>query len=261
MPAADKYASPLFLAHGAPTLALADIPAHHFLKKFGRDLETPAGVIVFSAHWETNGLRVTAPGRLRTIHDFRGFDPALQRINYPAAASQELVRTVVGQLRSLGTDVWEDETWGLDHGSWVPLSLLFPEPSFPIVQLSLPFGSTPERVYALGRQLAPLAEENILILGSGSTTHNLSEIRSEGSPAPDWVTYFDAWIDEGLKQGEIGWFADLDSAPDFRRAHPTDEHLLPLFFAMGAANRKDSPELLHRSYSHGSLSMSYFRFH
>lgn len=261
MPAADSYASPLFLAHGAPSLAIADIPAHHFLKGLGRNLQTPEGVIILSAHWETDGLKISAPGNLRTIHDFRGFDPALQKITYPASASQTLVRTVIDQLQSLGTDVSEDGTWGLDHGAWVPLSLLFPEPSFPIVQLSLPFGSTPESVYALGRQLAPLAEQNILILGSGSTTHNLSEARPEGSPAPDWVTSFDAWVDEGLEQGDIGWFSDLGSAPGFRRAHPTDEHFLPLFFAMGAGSKTDAPELLHRSYSHGSLSMSYFRFH
>lgn len=261
MAAADKYASPLFLAHGAPSLAISDIPAHRFLKGLGRSLETPTGIVILSAHWETQGLRVTAPGPLKTIHDFGGFDRALYKIAYPATASQDLVRDVASRFRSGGMEIHEDETWGLDHGAWVPLSLLFPEPSFPIVQLSLPYGSTPESVYALGKQLAPLAEQNILILGSGSTTHNLSETRPEGSPAPEWVTSFDTWVDEGLNEGKLDRFADLDSIPDFRRAHPTDEHFLPLFFAMGAGNTTEPPELLHRSYSHGSLSMSYFRFH
>ncbi|MBO6758028.1 MAG: dioxygenase [Roseibium sp.] len=252
--------APVFLAHGAPTLATADIPAHHFLKGFAGGRPGPTGIVVLSPHWETPDLRVSAPGSLKTIHDFRGFPDALYEISYPATATAELVQAVTQCLTDSGHTTRQDASWGLDHGAWVPLSLAFPDAGIPVVALSLPHGSTPESVFALGRSLTPLADDGVLIVGSGSTTHNLKAIEPEGTAPPDWATAFDAWIDEGLQAGDIGYFLDLDQAPHFRTAHPTEEHLLPLFFAFGAAGDGARPELLHRSYAHGSLSMSYFSF-
>jgi len=252
--------SPLFLAHGSPMLALTDIPAQRFLKDLGGKIPAPKGIVILSPHWETDGQKVSAPGTLKTIHDFYGFPKPLYDIDYPAEASAGLVGHVAELLQTAEIEAEEDPSWGLDHGAWVPLSLLYPDLSVPVVELSLPHGSTPESLHALGRGLAPLAGQGILLIGSGSTTHNLREIASEGAPVPPWAKTFDAWIDEGLRQGKISWFADLDEAPDFRRVHPTEEHLLPLFFAMGAAGRDVPAKLLHRSYSHGSISMSYYSF-
>lgn len=252
--------SPLFLAHGSPMLALTDIPAQRFLKELGDKIPAPKGIVILSPHWETDGQKISAPGTLKTIHDFYGFPKPLYDITYPANASAELVGQVTSLLKTAGIDAKEDTTWGLDHGAWVPLSLLYPKLSVPVVELSLPHGSTPESVHALGRSLAPLAGQGILLIGSGSTTHNLREIAREGAPVPPWAKDFDEWIDEGLRRGDISWFADLNGAPEFRRAHPTEEHLLPLFFAMGAAGRDVPAKLLHRSYSHGSISMSYYSF-
>ncbi len=252
--------APLFLAHGSPMLALTDIPAHRFLRTLGEQLPEIKGIVVLSAHWETEGQRVSAPGPLKTIHDFRGFPKALYDIQYPAEASAELVSQVMDCWKAAGIDAREDASWGLDHGAWVPLSLAFSDLSVPIVAVSLPFGSTPESVHDLGRALSPLAREGILLIGSGSTTHNLREIAPEGTPPAEWAMAFDAWVDEGLGKGDVGWFSDLNAAPGFRQAHPSDEHFLPLFFAMGASGTALPAELLHRSYSHGSLSMSYFRF-
>ncbi len=252
--------SPLFLAHGSPMLALTDIPAHRFLRELGETLPVPKGIVILSPHWETAGQRLSAPGPLETIHDFGGFPRALFEIEYPAEASTDLVAKVSERLDAVGIRASKDASWGLDHGAWVPLSLVFPKLSVPVVELSLPHGSTPASVHALGRSLASLAQEGYLLIGSGSTTHNLRKLSPEGSAPADWAERFDAWIDSGLDDADIRYFGDLESVENFRLAHPTEEHLLPLFFAMGAAGRDVPAELLHRSYSHGSISMSYFSF-
>ncbi len=120
----EPAVSPLFLAHGSPTLAITDIPAHRFLRGLATSLEDPKAIVVLSAHWETDGLKISAPGPLRTIHDFRGFPKELYNISYPAEASQELVSRITQSLSAKGISVTEDASWGLDHGTWVPLSLL-----------------------------------------------------------------------------------------------------------------------------------------
>ena len=216
MTAGSNAISPMFLAHGSPTLALSDIAAHRFLKDLGNKIQMPKGIVILSPHWETEGQKISAPGPLKTIHDFYGFPQALYDIDYPAEASVELAGKVMKLVSSTGIAAEEDATWGLDHGAWVPLSLLYPKLTVPVVELSLPHGSTPASVHALGRSLSPLAQQGILLIGSGSTTHNLRRIAQEGSPPPAWTIEFDNWIDDGLRQGHISWFADLQSAPNFR---------------------------------------------
>lgn len=260
MTATQKTVSPVFFAHGAPTLAIEETPASRFLKSFAESRTWPEAVLILSAHWETDGLKLSAPGPLRTYHDFRGFPSELYEISYPARADEDRVDEAAGLLEAAGYDVELDSDWGLDHGAWVPLSLAFPRANIPVTALSLPNGSTPESVYELGRAVAPLKEKGVLIAGSGSTTHNLRDIRPQGSRAPEWAENFDRWLDEGLKGGSVDYFRDLESVPDFRRNHPTEEHLLPLFFAFGAAGKEAHAELLHRSYEYGTISMSYFRF-
>jgi len=250
----------VFLAHGAPTLAVEDTAARRFLQSFGADQPRPEAILILSAHWETDGLKLSAPGPLRTYHDFRGFPKALYEISYPAVADKDHVGQVARLLEAGGYDVGLDSQWGLDHGAWVPLSVAFPEADIPVVALSLPHDSTPDSLFALGRTLAPLKEKGFLIVGSGSTTHNLREIYPQGSQTPPWAAGFDRWLDEGLQSGSIDYFGDLTAAPDFRRNHPTEEHLQPLFFAFGAGGPGARPDLLHRSYEYGTISMSYFRF-
>ncbi len=252
--------SPVFFAHGAPTLAVEDTAASRFLKSFAANGPRPEAIVILSAHWETDGLKLSAPGPLRTYHDFRGFPAALYEIAYPAVAREDHVGEIARLLEAAGHDVMLDDKRGLDHGAWVPLSLAYPDADIPVAALSLPHGSTPQSVYDLGRALAPLKEKGFLIAGSGVTTHNLREIAPQGSPTPDWAVRFDRWLDKGLETGSIGAFADLEAAPDFRQNHPTEEHLLPLFFPFGASAPGTAPELLHRSYEYGSISMSYFRF-
>ncbi|WP_420334861.1 DODA-type extradiol aromatic ring-opening family dioxygenase [Roseibium sp.] len=260
MSATQSIIPPVFFAHGAPTLAVEDTAANRFLKSFAENGIAPKAILILSAHWETNGLKLSAPGPLRTYHDFRGFPKELYEISYPAFADEDHVDETAQLLEEAGYDVELDSEWGLDHGAWVPLSLAFPTARIPVTALSLPDGSTPESIYRLGKAVAPLREKGVLIAGSGSTTHNLRDIRPQGSSAPDWAEKFDQWLDEGLQAGSIDYFKDLEAAPDFRRNHPTEEHLLPLFFPFGAAGEDAHVERLHRSYEYGSISMSYFRF-
>ncbi|PVB60062.1 class III extradiol ring-cleavage dioxygenase [Labrenzia sp. 011] len=250
----------VFLAHGAPSLALEDTAASRFLKSFAAGRPRPESILILSPHWETEGLKLSAPGPLRTYHDFRGFPAPLYEISYPAVAGEAEVGAVAHLLEAGGHDFQMDSRWGLDHGAWVPLSLAFPDADIPVTALSLPHDSTPATLFALGRILAPLKEKGVLIVGSGSTTHNLGEIRPQGSAVPDWTTGFDRWLDKGLQSGSIDWFGELGSAPDFRRNHPTEDHLLPLFFAFGAGGPETTAQLLHRSYEYGTLSMSYYDF-
>jgi len=256
----NQSVSPVFFAHGAPTLALEDTAASRFLKTFAASHPTPTAILVLSAHWETDGLKLSAPGPLRTYHDFRGFPAPLYEISYPARTEVDQVDEVARLLEAAGHDVELDGARGLDHGAWVPLSLAYPAADIPVIAMSLPNGSTPSSVYDLGRTLAPLKERGFLLAGSGSTTHNLRELGPQGSETPAWAAGFDSWLDDGLSSGSIGYFDDLRRGPDFRRNHPTDEHLLPLFFAFGAGGPEARAQLLHRSYEYGSISMSYFRF-
>lgn len=254
----------LFLAHGSPMLALTDIPAQRYLKELGTQLPPVESIVIMSPHWETKGLRVNGVGPLKTIHDFRGFPRELYEVQYPAEATCGLVGSVMAHLNGAGLSVTADNDWGLDHGAWVPLSLLFPKLEVPVVQVSVPYSSTPSEIFAIGKALAPLREKGVLLVGSGGTVHNLRELAPEGAPAPLWVKQFDAYLDKGLETGKIESFECIEKVTDFRRAHPTEEHLMPLFFAMGGAadetGRAPAPHLLHRSYSHGSISMSYWSF-
>ncbi|NBN65618.1 dioxygenase family protein [Pannonibacter tanglangensis] len=250
----------LFLAHGSPMLAIEDSAAHRFLRTLGSSLPRPKAIVILSPHWETEGLRVSAPGHLRTIHDFGGFPRALFEIRYPAEAPETLVDAVMARLGDAGIAASVDASWGLDHGAWVPLSLAFPEADIPVVALSLPLDYGPDELLALGAALSPLRDDGILLIATGSTTHNLRLIQPKTAPAADWAKAFDAWLDQGLLPGEPGRISRLDTAPQFRLAHPTEEHLLPVFFALGAGGTGARGELLHRSYEYGTLSMSYYRF-
>lgn len=253
-------ARPLFLAHGAPTLAVEKTAAHEYLKNLAQELPRPRYIVMLSAHWETRDLEISAPGKFETIHDFGGFSSDLFKITYPATALPQDVEEVEKCLIEAGLLPKRNSARPLDHGAWVPLSLVYPDAAVPLVMVSLPDDSTPRLVHAIGKALSGLAATGVLIVGSGSTTHNLRRVFPQGSPAPDWATGFDTWLDEKLHDGNIAAFDELRERPDYRQNHPTDEHLLPLFFALGAAGDEPNVELLHRSYEYGSISMSYFRF-
>jgi 4,5-DOPA dioxygenase extradiol len=255
----------LFVSHGAPTFPLTDAPARLFLEQLADRLpERPRAILVISAHWETAAPQITATAINDTIHDFYGFPKELYELRYPAPGSTGLGDRVAALIEAAGGTAARDSARGLDHGAWVPLRLIYPDADIPVVQLSVQSARGPEYHYRLGKLLAPLREEGVLIVASGSFTHDLSSFREYfhalHAPAPAWVDEFADWMIAAIDEGRV---ADLlayrERAPQAHRNHPTEEHLLPLFVALGAGAGGKS-EHLHRSTTHGVLRMDAFAF-
>jgi 4,5-DOPA dioxygenase extradiol len=255
----------LFVSHGAPTFPLTDAPARSFLENLATVLpERPRAILMISAHWETASPSVTAGIVNETIHDFSGFPAELYAIRYAAPGSASLVNRVAGLIEAAGGTVARVPTRGLDHGAWVPLRLIYPETDIPVVQLSVQSAQGPEYHYRLGKLLAPLREDGVLVVGSGSFTHDLSTFREYynalHAPAPAWVDQFADWMIAAIDEGRVDDLLDYrNRAPQAARNHPTEEHLLPLFVAMGAGEGGQS-EHLHASTTHGILRMDAFAF-
>jgi len=263
----------LFVSHGSPMMALEPSPARDFLAGLGALLPRPRAILVVSAHHDAayQGGRATVTASLAppTIHDFGGFPDELFAMRYPAPGDPALAARIVALLGAHGLTVTADPDRGLDHGAWVPLSLAYPDADVPVVQLSIASNAPPEWHFALGRALAPLRDEGVLIVGSGSITHNLRALFSSRLPidasAPAWVTSFTDWVAERMAAGAIDDVLHaVERAPHGKDNHPTMDHILPLFVAMGAgANGDDMPfaaERLHASTTYGLLGMDVYSF-
>jgi 4,5-DOPA dioxygenase extradiol len=252
----------LFVSHGAPTLILESGPTCDFLRGLGTAFGRPKAVLAVSAHWETREPAVSAAPRPATIHDFFGFPEPLYRMQYPAPGAPDLAGRVENLLTQGGITGRIDAERGLDHGAWVPLMLMYPAADIPVLQLSIQPHHDPAHHLAVGRALAPLREEGVLILGSGGAVHNLRALawNQHGAPA-DWAQGFDDWLASAIDRGAI---ADLvayrERASGAVEAHPRDEHFLPLFVAVGAAGEKPVGKRIHAGFEHGSLSMAAFSF-
>ncbi len=248
----------VFVSHGAPTLPFEEIPARAFLQGLGKELGRPAAVLCVSAHWERKSPHFGLAERPETVHDFFGFPEQLYDIRYPAPGAPDLARRAAALLKDAGLEAGFDGERGLDHGAWVPLMLMYPEAEIPVVQLSVQTGGGPVAQFAVGQALAPLRGEDILILGSGGAVHNLPEWRTARDGAPAWASAFDDWLAERVEAGAVEDLLDYRArAPEAARAHPTEEHFLPLHVALGAGGGKG--RVLHRSFDH-SLSMAAFAF-
>lgn len=254
----------LFISHGSPMLAISDSPARRFLESLGRSLPRPTSILVISAHWESDGApAVSLAQQPATIHDFRGFPPELFAIDYPAPGAPELAGHAAQLLEQAGYAVKRSADRGLDHGAWVPLRLMYPQADIPVAQLSLVRGAGPAEHERLGSALSALRQEGVLVVGSGSLTHNLNEFRGQGvdAPVPSWVSDFSDWMHARLQAQQRDALLDYRrAAPDGERNHPTEEHLLPLFVAMGAAGAAARAERIHASYQYGLLAMDVYAF-
>ena len=253
----------LFVTHGAPTLAIEDGAAHRFLKSYGNSLGTPEAILVVSAHWEAPVASLTAGPRPETIHDFRGFPPALGEIVYPAPGAPELAERVGRMLDETGIETELDPDRGLDHGAWVPLLLMYPQADIPVVQLSIDPARGPDHHRTLGELIRPLRDDGILVMATGSATHNLRELRwgDHDAPAPEWVTGFAEWLAAAIAQGRTDDLLNYRTlAPHAARNHPTEEHLLPLFTAIGAGRPGTGGRRVHHSYTYGVLAMDTYAF-
>ena len=252
----------LFISHGAPTFALEPGKLGPALTATGAALPRPRAVLVVSPHWMTRGLGVATTARPATVHDFGGFDRALYRIEYPAPGHPDIAARTVEVLRAAGWPAEADAQQGLDHGAWVPLRFLYPDADVPVFQVSLPAGLTPAQAYALGQALQPLRDEGVLVVGSGSLTHNLYEFRMDhGGDEAEYAREFAAWVRQAVEaRDDVRLQQALEIAPHARRAHPTAEHFLPLLVAAGAAADEPQASTLEGGITYGVLSMDSYLF-
>ena len=253
----------LFLSHGAPTLPLDACPAREFLKGLSATLPRPRAILVISAHWETQSPIVNRVAVNDTIHDFYGFPRPLYEMRYPAPGSRALAERTVELLTAAGLPAGTDDARGLDHGAWVPLMLIYPAADIPVVQLSIQSTLGPEHHFKLGRALSALRHEDVLVVGTGSFTHNLRSM-ARGlleAPEPPWTHEFSDWIHAALTEGRVSdLLAYRRLAPHAVQAHPTDEHFLPLFAGFGAGGEGAKAERLHKSATFGTLRMDAYAF-
>lgn len=253
---------PIFVSHGSPTLIFDDVPARDFLMQIGKRHPRPKAILVASAHWETLGPSITASPAPPTIHDFGGFPDVMYQQQYPAPGDPALAARIKALLDKAGIAATLDPVRGLDHGAWVPLKLAFPAADIPVLQLSLQTHLGPAHHLRLGEALRPLAADGVLILGSGSLTHDLRSVSWRGpNTEPEWVKSFGDWVNTALTEGRIGDLVNYrQRAPNAARNHPTEEHFLPLFVTLGAAGKGARMERLHTSVTFSVLRMDAFEF-
>ena len=246
----------LFISHGAPTLALEQSATTSALARIGQNLPKPRAIIIMSAHWQSARLEISNNPSPKTWHDFSGFNKKLYEIQYPVAGNTLLAESLAQQLSERGITCRVNPIRVCDHGVWAPLRHLYPEADVPIVQISLPQNYDSIACYQLGAQLAQLRDEQIMIIGSGNITHNLQAMRWDADSIDKQAKDFKLWLLQQLKI-DIPTALDWQQYPQYKDIHPSDEHLLPLFFALGAGQRVS---VVHQSMAHHSLGMDIYRF-
>jgi 4,5-DOPA dioxygenase extradiol len=230
----------LYLGHGAPPL-LEDSDWMRDLRAWATGLPKPKAILIVSAHWETAPMAIGATERVPLVYDFYGFPQHYYEMQYPSPGAPELAAQVKA-LMPATEPVIDRPNRGLDHGAWVPLTAMYPDADIPVLQMSMP-DLDPEHLFEIGRRLAPLRDQGVLIVGSGFMTHGLPFVHEymRGKPgAPQWSIEFDRWAAEALNRGDIDTlFAFREKAPGMPYAHPTVEHFAPLFVTLGAAAKPD----------------------
>ena len=254
----------LFISHGSPMIALEPSPARDFLLQLGQTLGRPKAILVMSAHFETREPCLTVDAKPAMIYDFGGFPRELYELRYDAPGEPDLAARAAGMLIDAGLKAYRVENRGFDHGTWVPLKLMYPDADIPVVQLSVEPVKDGAHHYQLGRILAPLRDEGVLIIGSGSLTHNLYAWsrgpKIKDAPTQDWVKAFADWVDARAEAGDAQALADWITAPYAKENHPTPEHYLPLPFAAGAGGEGAKGKRIHSSVEYGVLAMDVYAF-
>ncbi len=251
----------VFISHGSPMHALQPGAAGEAWKALARRLPKPRAILIASAHWETQLPMLTGSDKPETIHDFYNFPEPLYKLRYPAPGAPEVAKRAQALLKDAGFTAAIDGCRGLDHGAWSPLLYMYPQADIPVVQISVQPELGPQHHVNVGKAVRPLADEGVLVIGSGHMTHNLRDwSRGQGAPAP-YAREFQAWVFDKLKEKDLASLVDYRSRSQHGvRAHPTDEHFLPLFFALGAASGKAKPERVYDAIDSGVLAMDAYVF-
>ena len=254
----------MFVPHGAPTFALRPGAAGAALATIAKKLPAPRAIIIISPHWDTAVPTVGSSAQPETVHDFGGFPEELYRIQYPATGCPEGAQEVMQAIQAAGLPAELAPRQGLDHGAWVPLRLMFPEADVPVIPLSLQSRAGPQQAYRLGQALAGLGEKGFLVIASGNLTHNLHDYfvaSRNDQQTPSYVRDFAEWIAERVEnQGLEDMLNYRVTAPSATRAHPTDEHLLPLYVAWGAAGADAKAERFYSGIDDYVLAMDAYTF-
>lgn len=252
----------LFTAHGNPMNALGGTQFSTFLSTWAASFSRPRAILCISAHYEREILTVTSIEKPDTIHDFYGFPDALYKIIYPVSGSPEVASEISVILKEAGFQI-NQEHRGIDHGVWTPLRFIYPDADIPVVQLSLPTRLSLDTYPKIGRTLAPLRSQGILIIGSGNLVHNLGQVsfNDRQAPVPIWAEKFDTTVKEWiLAKDEKSLVSPWTSAPDGRISHPSLEHYAPILFVYGASDTTEQISFPFEGFEHGSLSMRCVRF-
>ena len=246
----------LFISHGAPTFAIEPGVLGPQLQALGAQLDQVKAVLVVSPHWQTPDVKVMMTVKPETIHDFGGFPASLYELSYPAVGAPELAKEAARLLEQAGFATGFDAGRGLDHGAWVPLWHLLPQATLPVFQVSMPVTLDAAQAVQMGQVLSALRQQGVLIVASGSMTHNLYEFRQAGSKPQLYAQEFTTWVCSAvLARATAAVVAYRTEAPHAERAHPTDEHFLPLLIAMGAAGDADPVRVLDGGITYGVISM------
>lgn len=252
----------LFVGHGSPMNAIEDNVWSRGFRALGQALPRPRAVLAVSAHWFVPGTFVTDNAHPQTIHDFGGFPPALHQMFYPAPGDPALALRVRALLAAHSAATRSD--WGLDHGTWSVLCHMVPNADVPVLQLSIDARLPPARHVEIGKAIAPLRDEGVLILGSGNIVHNLRDafgnMRAGRTATPSWASEFDASIASALAGRDGAYLQSSLETEVGRHAHPTVEHYLPLLYSYGASSADDTLSYPIDGFDAGSLSMRSVRF-
>jgi 4,5-DOPA dioxygenase extradiol len=242
----------LFIGHGSPMHAIQQDSLARSLRTLALGLPLPRAIVVVSAHWVRNGMRVTTGPWPKTIHDFVGFPEELYEVEYPAPGNEEVTQRIV-EL----TGAYPDDEWGLDHGAWSVIRHMYPDADIPVIEFALDVGGSPVEHAAAGRLLAPLRDEGVLIVGSGNIVHNLQVAKWGKNVEPyPWAVEFDAWVrDRLIADDEAALIGFEESGYLARTAHPTREHYLPLLYCTALRRPKDKLSFFHEGMEMGSISM------
>lgn len=249
----------LFLGHGSPMNAIEENEFVQGWRVIGKTLPKPNAVLCVSAHWETKGTFVTAMEKPKTIHDFGGFPEELYKVQYPAPGSLELAKRVKDTVNK--TEVGLDDKWGLDHGAWSVIKHLYPEADIPVIQLSLDYQRSPEYHYELAKELAPLCNKGVLIIGSGNMVHNLRMVDwrriNEVNYSYDWASEASEKMKKFILSGDHKQLINFQSqGKEFNLAVPTAEHYLPLLYTLALKEENEEVSLFNDKAVGGSLTMT-----